>query len=171
MRPMVTQRRLVLLRHAKAEPRGALDDAARALATRGRDQATVIGQNLQDRLGQFDLALVSTALRTRETFRLLAQQVDVGAHEFLDGLYEAGVEDVITAVRGIDPHVAHLLVVGHEPTISATAAHLHGGRDQLSSQVALGVPTATACVLEVQSSWADLDSGGATMTQVLRTGV
>ncbi|ROR74259.1 SixA phosphatase family protein [Bogoriella caseilytica] len=167
----MTQRRLVLLRHAKAEPRGALDDAARALATRGRDQATVIGQSLKDGLGDFDLALVSTALRTRETFRLLAQQVDVGAHEFLDDLYEADVENVVKAIRGVDPRAGHVLVVGHEPTISATALHLHGGRDQLGSQVALGVPTATACILEVQAPWAELDRGGATMTQVLRAGV
>lgn len=167
----MTPRRLVLLRHAKAEALGALDDAARALATRGRSQATVIGQCLKDDLGAFDIALVSTALRTRETFRLLAQQVDVGAHEFRDELYGADVDDVIAAVRGIDSRHARVLVVGHEPTISATAAYLHGQRDQLSSQVSLGVPTATACVLELEGAWADLDRGGATMTQVLRTGV
>ena len=63
--------RLLLLRHAKAErgqPGGR--DHERALAQRGRDDAPRLGAYLVRHKLVPDLALVSTAARTRETWAL-----------------------------------------------------------------------------------------------------
>ena len=66
-------RRIVLFRHAKADwPPVA--DHERPLAERGRMDAAVAGRKLADTGIAFDLALCSTADRTRETWKLAVQE-------------------------------------------------------------------------------------------------
>ncbi|GAB2465876.1 SixA phosphatase family protein [Xylanimonas ulmi] len=154
----MTVRRLVLLRHAKAEPgRDRVPDEMRPLATNGRKQAGGVGKAFAAAGLAPDLALVSTALRTRQTWELLSRQLDGAATDvrLRPELYEASVADVLDLVRSAGG-VATVLVVGHEPTIAATAAHLAGpGSDDAAlAQVRVGVPTATYSILESEDDWA-----------------
>ncbi|MFC7406913.1 SixA phosphatase family protein [Georgenia alba] len=162
-------RTLVLLRHAKAEPAGDSGDVRRPLTARGRRQAAAVGPQLAA-LGGVDLALVSSALRTTETYELLAHHLSVHSHEVRDELYQAGPGDLLELLREVDGDVRSVLVVGHEPTMSGTAFVLHDTRDDLASQVSLGIPTATACVLDVPHPWAQLDRSGAHLRQIVRPG-
>ncbi|PZR52519.1 histidine phosphatase family protein [Xylanimonas oleitrophica] len=168
-------RRLVLLRHAKAEPgRGEGLDEMRPLAVNGREQAGRVGKALVAAGFVPDVALVSTALRTRQTWELLSAQLDGGPGRggatMRPELYEASVADVLDLVRGVDPKVRTVLVVGHEPTMAATAAHLAGpGSDDAALvQVRVGVPTATWSVLESDAAWADWGRGAARLVEVSR---
>jgi phosphohistidine phosphatase len=171
----MTARRLVLLRHAKAEPaRGEVPDDMRPLALRGRSQAGAVGKALSSAALAPDVALVSTALRTRQTWELLSHhlgdsRVDV---RLRPEIYEAAVADVLGLVRGLDAHVGTVLVVGHEPTMAATAAHLAGpGSDDAAlAQVRVGVPTATWSLLESDLEWADWGRSGARLVEVSRPG-
>jgi phosphohistidine phosphatase len=166
-------RRLVLLRHAKAEPgAGGVDDVLRPLALNGRRQAVRVGGALRDTGLVPDRVLCSSALRTRQTWELLSAHLgDVDPDVLVsDDLYAADVTDVLDLVRSTDSRVRTLLVVGHEPTMAATASHLadpssDGGA---LAQVRVGVPTATYSVLESATAWDSWVPRGALLTYVGR---
>jgi phosphohistidine phosphatase len=167
-------RRLVLLRHAKAEPvREAGTDADRPLALKGRRQASRVGMALTAAGLVPDLALVSSSLRTRQTWDLARGHLDGvdSVVEMRDELYEASVADVLELVRAVDPGVRSVLVLGHEPTMAATAAYLAGpGSDDAAlAQVRVGVPTATYSVLEsAEHPWSEWGKGAARLVHVGR---
>jgi phosphohistidine phosphatase len=161
-------RTLVLLRHAKAEPEGDLGDALRPLAAKGRKQAGKLGPKLAELTGAVDLALVSSALRATETFKLVSQQLTVRRHEVREELYKAGPREVLAMLHEVDADAATVLVVGHEPTISHLAYLLHDTRDDLAQQVSLGIPTSAACVIDVPTPWAELEKSTAHLTQLVR---
>lgn len=167
--------RLVLLRHAKAEPGGGgVLDHERPLALKGRKQAGRVGAALTAAGLVPDLALVSSALRTRQTWDIAKGHLDGLPSDGLqvrDELYEASVRDVRELLRGVDDHVRTLLVIGHEPTMAATAAYLaaDGSDDAALAQVRVGVPTATYSVLEsAEHGWSAWGRGSARLVHVGR---
>ena len=166
---MSPDRTVVLVRHATAEAGGALGDRARPLAQRGRRQARDLGPRLSGHVGAFDVALVSSAQRATETYRLLAADgPDYPEPRVLDELYEARARQVLGALRALPETVRRVIVVGHEPTMSSAAALLHDARDDLALQLGVGIPTATACVVDVAGAWQDLDRDGGRVRAILR---
>lgn len=165
-------RRLVLLRHAKSEPSGHGPDELRRLDPKGWRQCAAVGAGLRAAGLVPELVLVSTAVRARETWTQVAGALGEGpAPEVVlrDDLYDADVDGVIDLVRGIDARVRTLLVVGHEPTMSGTAARLAGsGEPATMSQVRAGLPTAAYASLDVPGAWADLEYMGAVLREVAR---
>lgn len=159
---------LVLLRHAKAEPEGGLGDLMRPLAGKGRKQAAALGPQLAEEVGAVDLALVSTALRTSETVKLVSGGVSVRDQRSVEDLYQGGPRQVLGLLQELDDALGTVMVVGHEPTISGLAYLLHDTRDDLAQQVSLGVPTATACILHVPTSWQELERSTAHLTRLIR---
>lgn len=165
-------RRLVLLRHAKAEPAGGVPDALRPLALVGRRQCSAVGARMAASGLLPEHVLVSSAVRTRQTWELVRTALgDIPAPEVdvTDRVYDAGPLDVIELARGIDERVATLLVIGHEPTMSGTAALLaRAGADSSHlAQVHSGIPTGAYAVFEVET-WSGLDRGMATLLEVVR---
>lgn len=160
---------LVLLRHAKAEPEGDLGDAMRALAAKGRRQAAALGPQLAEAAGAVDLALVSSALRTTETLKLVAAGLTVREQSVVEDLYQGGPRVVLGLLQAVAEAARTVLVVGHEPTISGLAYLLHDTRDDLARQVSLGVPTATACVLTVPGRWRELERSTAHLDRLVRS--
>ena len=150
-------RRLVLLRHAKAERAGAVDDVLRPLRLDGRRQAGRVGSALREDGLVPERVLCSSALRTRQTWELLAARLGDVTPEVTvsDALYAADVADVLDLVHATDPRVRTLLVVGHEPTMAATASYLASPASDggALAQVRVGVPTATYSVLESAAPW------------------
>ena len=168
-------RRLVLLRHAKAEPgTGSVPDAQRPLALNGRKQAARVGMALTSAGLVPELVVVSSALRTRQTWELASSHFepsDYSRVEVRDELYEASVGDVLDLLREVDPGVGSVLVIGHEPTMAATAAYLAapGSDDVALAQVRVGVPTATYSVLEsTDLPWSEWGKGTARLLRVGR---
>ena len=119
--------RLVLLRHAKAEHGLDVPDVQRPLTTRGRRQSAEVGTALAAAGLVPDLVLCSPSVRTRQTWQLAQATLHAEPEvEFPDELYDAGVEQVLAAVRAADEAAGVVLVVGHEPAMSRTAAALAG---------------------------------------------
>ena len=144
-------------------------DVERSLALRGRRQAAAVGEELAAEGRLPDHALVSSAARTRQTWDLVASRLPGEVTSVVtDELYETGPRGVLDLVRGVDDAVRTLIVVGHEPVMSGTAAVLAGpGSDPAAvAQVRVGVPTAARCVLEVPGPWSELDRGGARLVAV-----
>jgi phosphohistidine phosphatase len=157
-------RRLVLVRHAKADPadRGGPGDHARPLTGRGRRQAAATGALLDAAgLGAVDLVLVSSAERARQTWAGMAGAVRAGAVAVEDGLYETSAPALVHRLAAAGDDVRSLVVVGHEPVVSAAAAALAGeGSDGPAlARVRAGAATGSASVLELAGAWGDLALG------------
>jgi phosphohistidine phosphatase len=156
-------RRLVVMRHAKAEP-GGETDRLRELAPAGWDDARETGRWLAERGFAPDGALVSSARRTTSTWVALAEG---GSFELeptsSDGLYTAGPETALDLVRETDDDVETLIVIGHNPTIAYLAQLLDDGtgEEDAGQQMAVGFPTGALAVFEVTCSWAELDLASA----------
>ena len=113
-------RRLVLLRHAKAEPASELPDESRPLALRGRDQAGKVGAALVASGLVPDAVLVSGALRTRQTWDLVRKHLGEPAVAYTDDLLGAMPRGVLALVRELDPAARTVLVIGHEPAMAGS---------------------------------------------------
>ncbi|MFD2795650.1 SixA phosphatase family protein [Promicromonospora vindobonensis] len=163
-------RRLVLLRHAKAEPPSELPDEQRPLALRGRDQAVKVGAALVASGLVPDAVLVSGALRSRQTWDLARKHLGEPPVAFTDDLLGAMPRGVLALVRELDPATRTVLVIGHEPAMAGTAELLAGpgSEDGALAQVRVGVPTGTYSVLQADLEWSDWDRRTARLTEVTR---
>ncbi|MFE7751564.1 SixA phosphatase family protein [Streptomyces sp. NPDC057428] len=156
-----TPRRIVLLRHAKAEW-SQESDHERPLAERGRKEAPAAGLRLAESGTPVDLALCSTATRTRETWKLAVHEF---AHRprtvYEERLYEASVGELIALFGETPDDVNNLLVIGHNPGMHGVADALSGGAegDTLARMTKDGFPTAAYAVVDFAGSWKDLEHG------------
>ncbi|MCC7348070.1 MAG: histidine phosphatase family protein [Variibacter sp.] len=153
-------RRLMLMRHAKAEPAvHGQRDIDRPLAPRGRDVAPLIGRYLAEHGLAPDRVLISSARRTRETFEALAPALPrAPAFKHEPRLYEASPKTML-AVLQEEPSDAHtILLVGHNPGVQELSVLLTGAGDsEARHRVQEKFPTAAVAVLDFATdTWRDL---------------
>lgn len=162
-----TPRRIVLLRHAKAEWSQS-SDHERPLAERGRKDAPVVGRRLADSGIDFDLALCSSAVRTRETWKLAVHEF---AHRprtvYEERLYEASLGELIALFNETPDEVRNLLVIGHNPGMHGAADALSGSAegDTLARMTRDGFPTASYAVVEFPGSWKSVEHGAGRLVE------
>ncbi|MGE4313314.1 MAG: histidine phosphatase family protein [Pseudobdellovibrionaceae bacterium] len=111
-------RRVYFLRHAEAAP-SAGDDKARHLSSFGAEQASQLGAYMKSQNMRPDAVLCSSAIRTQETFEKLSIRDAAMAVSIEDGLYNAPEELYFEGIRMLPPEVGSVMVVGHNPGISA----------------------------------------------------
>ena len=159
-------RRLVVVRHAKAQP-SAPSDHERALAERGHGDAADVGRWLQRQAIVADGALVSDALRARETWAGLAAGAAWDLEPaFSAALYAAGPDSAFDLIRETPAAVRTLVVVGHNPTMAYLAELIDDGEgddDATTSLVSRGFPTSAVVVFDVVESWSELAAGSGTV--------
>ncbi|MFD0314109.1 SixA phosphatase family protein [Streptomyces flavalbus] len=158
-------RKIVLFRHAKADwPQ--VDDHERPLAERGRMDAAVAGRKLADSDITLDLALVSTAVRTRETWKLAVQELPHRPRtHYEERVYEASPGELIAVLNETPDDVQNAILVGHNPGVHGLADILAGSaeadaRDRMKRR---GFPAAAFAVLSFSGSWKTLEPGVATL--------
>ena len=156
---MSSGRRLLVLRHAKAEP-FAESDHSRRLTERGRQSAHDVGRHLRERDLLPDYALVSTATRTRETWAEVAEGAGASATRvsFDDALFAGSADAALDALRAAPEDASTVLYVGHNPTAEYFCHLLDDGEGDPSavSEMLHGFPPAALAVLEVAVPWTDL---------------
>ena len=161
-------RRLLMLRHAKAvAPQPGVADAsdhARPLSERGRLDAAALGRLLRDRALLPAAALVSSALRTRQTFDLLGLDGDAPRRTLSDALYLADPGTLLDVLREQDGDAESIMLVGHNPGMHELAVELARGNPVLAQ----GFPTCTLALFAIEGDWADLMPGRSTLLEVLR---
>ncbi|MBE8473281.1 SixA phosphatase family protein [Streptomyces justiciae] len=158
-------RRIVLFRHAKADwPQ--VSDHERPLAERGRMDAAVAGRKLADSDITLDLALCSTAIRTRETWKLAVHEL---AHRpktvYEERVYEASPGELIAVLNENPDDAQNVVLIGHNPGVQGLAEILAGAaegdaRERMSRR---GFPAAAFAVLSFTGSWKSLEPGVATL--------
>lgn len=124
-------RRLMLLRHAKSDWPDGADDHERGLAARGRRVSPLMGRYMADNGLVPDLAIVSTALRARETWDLVRTAFLGEIDQRLEPrIYEASAGEILDVVRETGSEVETLLLVGHNPGLQNLALDLIGTANQ-----------------------------------------
>lgn len=166
----MTERHLVLLRHAQAAHPDDVDDVDRPLTDVGRRQCATVAEHLHEHGPLPQLVLCSSAARARETWQLVATGMPDADPEVrhLEELYETRPTDVVALLAGLPDEVTSVLVVGHEPVMSGTAAVLAGpGSDAAAvARVRVGVPTASLAFLDTSRRWAELEPGTTELTEI-----
>jgi phosphohistidine phosphatase len=147
---MGSMRRLILFRHAKAEPRAAGgDDFDRPLAPRGWEDAAIVGRALAEGGYAPDLALISPARRTTETWIAAREVFGPVRSELAPELYDAAPEAIRAAIDAAAERCDTLIVVGHNPGTQEVAVELliDAAATQAEIEpVAARFPTSTAAV-------------------------
>lgn len=160
---MVGTKRLVVMRHAKAEPY-ADTDAARELTARGHEAAEAAGRHLAALRVVPDHALVSSAVRTRQTWEAVrAGSGATATEEISDELYAASPPAVLEAVQLVPDEVGTCIYVGHNPTAAHLAAELDDGDadPEVLRGLLGGFPPCAMAVFEVRGPWDGLGEFGA----------
>ena len=162
---------LLLLRHAKSswdDP--SLADFDRPLAKRGREAAPRMAREMERRGWLPDLAMVSSALRTRQTWDLIAAELPRAVPVFFEEtIYEAPAPRILAAIRAVPDNAATLVVVGHNPGFETLAEMLagQGSEPEALARMRRKFPTAALARLTLDGGWADLGPGGARLTHFL----
>jgi phosphohistidine phosphatase len=117
--------RLILLRHGKAESESLSgDDFDRRLAPRGVTESAAMARTLAELGFLPDVALVSPAARTRDTWAA-AEAAFPGAKVSFDGdLYHSDSEGVRRAALVAGRTAGTVLVVGHNPGLQELTVRL-----------------------------------------------
>lgn len=120
---------LFLLRHAKAMTGGLLmPDQDRPLSERGVKDGNKLANKLYKKGLHFDLIVSSPAVRTINTAHLIINKLDMKRSNLLidPSIYEATELELITFISRVSKRYDELLVVGHNPSVSALAMRLTG---------------------------------------------
>ena len=157
-------KRFVLIRHAKTE-QGPVD-IERALTDRGRRDATAVGEFLRGASVRPDRAVVSPALRARQTWNAAqAELSDVAELAIDDRIYDNDVDGLFDVIRDTPERVDTVAMVGHNPSFEQLALALHDGDGDATAiaGVEAGYPTSAVAVYEIDSAWADVQPHSATL--------
>lgn len=128
--------------------------------------AAVAGRKLADTDITLDLALCSTAIRTRETWKLAVHEL---AHRpktvYEERVYEASPGELIAVLNETPDDVQNAVLIGHNPGVQGLADILAGAaegdaRRRMSER---GFPAAAFAVLSFSGPWKALEPGVATL--------
>jgi phosphohistidine phosphatase len=144
-------RRLLLLRHAKAERSlPGEPDAGRDLIERGRTDAAKIGAYMARHGLTPDRVLVSPALRAQETWKHAAPAWPKPvATTKAERLYDAPRQTIFTVIKDAPAAAHNLLVVGHNPGLHELALFLIASGDiELREHLREKLPTSGLVVID-----------------------
>jgi phosphohistidine phosphatase len=147
---------LILVRHAKSSwADESLPDHDRPLNARGERDAPRMARRLKKR-GPIPQRIVSSsARRALDTARTFAEVLGMDAEEVdvRSEIYGAGVHEIVELIRGLGDGLQRVMLVGHNPRLSALAHHL-------SSAVRAELPTCAVITLEMEGrGWEDAGEG------------
>ena len=147
-------RTLTIFRHAHAEKADDdLEDFERQLDKRGRREAKHMGARLAALELRPDHLVTSSATRTVQTAHILAHALGFPLERIRhdDRAYLAEAERLLAIVQHSPDEALHVLLVGHNPGLSALASRLDADRDVAE------LPTAANRTLRLPiRHWSDL---------------
>lgn len=160
---------LLMLRHAKSSwDDHDLEDFERPLTKRGTKAAGAMGRYIAENDLVPEQAMCSDAVRTRETFGLVASELGGAAIEtsFRSELYLASPKELLDHARGAGDSTSRLLLIGHNPGLHAASLALVGrGEAQRLRAMRIKFPTAALAVITFRvSKWAEIGPAGGTLS-------
>lgn len=157
--------RLMILRHAAAEPRRPdAEDFPRALSEAGRAQAACVARWLSEQPHLPDDILCSPAQRARETLApLLAVRPELESRTtFVPQIYGASARTLAVLLDRAFAEFDGVLIVGHNPALESLALDVIAPSDHRGmARLAAG----TLLIVELERGW-PADTGRGRLTQV-----
>jgi phosphohistidine phosphatase len=156
---------LLLLRHAEADAaESGLADIDRPLSVRGRTEALDAADCIAAAELRIDAMLVSPALRTRETAIIVAAELDITDElRFEPALYLGTPDELLPPVRRCAADSQTVLMVGHNPGLSALAQQFMGGTQRIELR-----PAGLCRIQFEHASWQQLRPEIAVACSILR---
>lgn len=147
--------RLILMRHATAERAAASGhDRDRRLSPEGREEALRLGRMLAERGLRPDLALVSDAARTHETWDAVHEAMGDVEVRLESALYDATSDTIRRFVEAAEDEAGCLIVVGHNPGVHHLAMEylVEGAASPAALDRMAGFPPASAALFAVDAA-------------------
>lgn len=137
---------LVIVRHAKSDwSDERLRDIDRPLAARGRRQAPEAGRWIASHVA-LDLAVVSPAVRARQTWELVAAQLHEPPPVLIDDrIYHGWGDELLDVVRTLPENASRVALVGHNPGLEELIASLTGREVRM--------PTSAIAIVDLTDTW------------------
>jgi phosphohistidine phosphatase len=149
-----------LIRHADARSKGAREvDFDRSLSARGEKDAAWTGKWLKERAAGVDLILSSSAIRARESARLIAGELGFSASQINTdkALYLAGVSDLLDVIHALEDSTNEVIIVSHNPGLIQFA-------NWLTNSAVNNLPTSGILCIDLPfTSWREVIEGGGTL--------
>ncbi len=137
-------------------------DRDRPLNARGREAAPMVAAHMFSRDLIPRRALVSTAVRTQETWKLMTPFFPRKPETIFERrLYEASPHAILSLIKETPDTIKSLLVLGHNPGLQTLALALTGSGDSGAREDLAGkFPTAALAVIDfVIGPWSALRPG------------
>jgi phosphohistidine phosphatase len=162
---------ILILRHGKSDwGDPGLNDFDRPLAKRGQDEAPRMGAVLAAFDHMPDIILSSPARRARQTAEAVAKTCGYNREiQWQESFYGYGSQETIAVLQQLPKNVERVLVIGHNPTLEETVAHLCASSapeidDDIEESWLIKLPTAGLVCLNINiNDWADLAPGTAVL--------
>ncbi|GAB3046306.1 histidine phosphatase family protein [Parafrigoribacterium mesophilum] len=156
----MSERTLILLRHAKSDWSGDDADIDRPLSERGLREAPQAGRWLAHGVGGLDLVVVSPASRAQKTWELASAELDSPPLVWIDDrVYAASNDELLGVVRALPDEAHTVVVVGHNPGMEDLLSLLTGEP--------MSMPTSGLAVIGLEGSWS---SAGQSSAKLLASG-
>lgn len=164
----MTGRRLILIRHAKADA-GALD-LERRLTPRGESDAAAVGRLLARAGVTPDRAVLSPARRARQTWDAVQAALAEPVEVVLDQrVYDNDVAALFQVVAEAEVDAGAVLgclaLVGHNPSFAEFALTVDDGQGDQGARERLraGYRTSGVAIFELAGGWDSVAPGSATL--------
>ncbi len=144
-------KKLVLIRHAKAEKETSGKDFDRPLKYTGIQDATFMAERLKEQLFIPQLIITSPALRTKTTAEIFADQFSLPEPEANNAIYEASMQTWLRTINQLPNDKDFIAIVGHNPGVSQILYYLTGDARE--------VHTCAVAIIDFEADdWAEVSS-------------
>lgn len=154
-------RLLVVMRHGEAHPSSPHGDEGRELTDAGRRDCEEVGRWLARQGVHPDVALVSSATRTVQTWEAMQQgglECDDVRHD--RSLYNGDVTDLLESLGAVPDTARVVVLVGHAPAVPALALDTV----EVHCEPPRSWPPATVGVIGHPASWEGFPADGSALT-------
>jgi phosphohistidine phosphatase len=164
-----THKRLIILRHAKAEKAAwGQIDFERPLASRGEEDTAKLSTYLKQNPIHPDRVLCSPSLRTSQTYGILSKTVPtLPTPTLLDNLYLASAGDLLQLINEQEETSSTLMIIGHNPGLAHIILQLVRHADPKTLETLQhSFPTCGFVILDFPdiTQWNDITPDSATLT-------
>jgi phosphohistidine phosphatase len=131
-------KKLVLIRHAKAEKDTSVKDIDRPLKYIGIQDAAFMAERLKENSLVPQIIITSPALRTKTTAEIFADHLLLPDPETNKSIYQASQQALLKVINRLPDQYDFIALVGHNPGIAEILYYLTGeSREVHTSTVAL----------------------------------
>jgi len=144
---------LYLVRHAKSSWKNqGLTDFDRPLNKRGKRDAPLMGEVLNDKKINPDFIISSSAKRAKKTATEIAAKIGFPLKKisFNDEIYEASMSTLMGLLKKLNDKYESVMIFGHNPGLTVLNNHI-------SKHYIDNIPTCGIVALQFNKKWSELD--------------